>query len=88
MSRQDRIGAMVLGLLLFAGLFYFIYTTMKSPLPADFGDETLSGDNFNTDEETVAEEENTEEDTSLSTGTASAPAAKEEALIAPTKGKK
>ena len=39
MSRHDKIGAAVLGLLLFSGLFYFIYTTMKNPLPAEFGDE-------------------------------------------------
>ena len=39
MSRQEKIGAIILGVLLFAGLFHFIYTTMKTPLPTDLTGE-------------------------------------------------
>jgi hypothetical protein len=60
MSRHDKLGAAVLGLLLFCGLFYFIYTTMKNPLPSEFGDEELLGetlDDEELDEELAAEED-------------------------------
>lgn len=50
MARQDKIGAAVLGLLLFSGLFYFIYTTMKNPLPSEFGDDEFSGETFDDEE--------------------------------------
>lgn len=53
MSRHDKIGAAVLGLLLFSGLFYFIYTTMKNPLPPEFGDEEFFSDEL---DEEVGEE--------------------------------
>jgi hypothetical protein len=43
MSRQEKIGAVLLGVLLFAGLFHFIYTTMKTPLPTDYGNEDFAG---------------------------------------------
>jgi hypothetical protein len=50
MARQDKIGAAVLGLLLFSGLFYFIYTTMKNPLPSEFGEEEFAGETFDDEE--------------------------------------
>jgi hypothetical protein len=60
MSRQDKVGAALLGLLLFSGLFYFIYTTMKNPLPPEFGeeefvDEALEDEDFTEEQEPEAE---------------------------------
>jgi hypothetical protein len=71
MSRQEKIGAFVLGALLFAGLFYFIYTTMNTPLPPDLGGEDYTGETFNEEEALPAPEEETP---ALSTNTATSPA--------------
>ena len=72
MSRQEKIGAIVLGVLLFAGLFYFIYTTMNTPLPPDLGGEDYTGETFNEGEEALpASEEGTPVP---STGTETTPA--------------
>ena len=72
MSRNDKVGVLVLGALLFSGLFYFIYTTMRNPLPPDAGTEDFTaGDTFKNDENLTDEEATTpEEDAPLvSTGT-------------------
>lgn len=55
MSREDKIGALVLGLLLFSGLFYFIYTTMKNPLPSEFGDEAYFDETYDDLDEELLE---------------------------------
>ena len=83
MSRHDKIGAAVLGLLLFSGLFYFIYTTMKNPLPAEFGDEEFFSEGLedDLDEELAGEEEAAELE-------APAPAAEDGEAAAPAPAKK
>jgi hypothetical protein len=72
MSRQDRIGALVLGVLLFAGLFYFIYTTMKNPLPADLNDE-FAADTLDNGDQNAEDLTDAEEPPLSSTETATAP---------------
>ena len=72
MSRQEKIGAIVLGALLFAGLFYFIYTTMNTPLPPDLGGEDYTGETFDEGEEALPATE--EEMPVPSTGTTATPA--------------
>ena len=71
MSRQEKIGAVVLGVLLFAGLFYFIYTTMKNPLPLEPGADEFAADTFN--DEGDLGEENVPEETAVSTETSAVP---------------
>jgi hypothetical protein len=48
MTKGEKIGSVTLGVLLFAGLFYFIYVTMKNPLPAEYGDD-FYGDSLEED---------------------------------------
>jgi hypothetical protein len=81
MSRQEKIGAVVLGVLLFAGLFYFIYTTMKNPLPLEPGADEFAGDTFN--DEGDLGEENTPEEMAVSTETANVPELSTETATAP-----
>jgi hypothetical protein len=80
MSRNDKIGAFVLGALLFSGLFYFIYTTMRNPLPTDLGDDGLTAGDTLTDEETLnqgdEETATADEETPAVSTTTAAPAAK------------
>lgn len=79
MSRSEKIGATILGLLLFSGLFYFIYTTMHTPLPADLGDEAFQdelAEDEAFDEELAPETEEPEEAPAASTATLTTPALK------------
>jgi hypothetical protein len=83
MSRNDKIGAVVLGALLFAGLFYFIHTTLQNPLPADLGDDTFATDTGDTGDELLPEE-GADETPAVSTETATdEPAAAPAAPAAP-----
>lgn len=76
MSRGEKIGAFALGGVLFAGLFYFIYTTMKNPAA---GDLTAAEDFL--DEEDFAEEFDEQE---AEAPAAAAPEAKAEKAAAGT----
>lgn len=74
MSRNDKIGAVILGVLLFAGLFYFIHTTLQNPLPADLGDDAIATDAGDggdaADNELLPEDTAGEETPAVSTNTA------------------
>ena len=70
MSRQEKIGAIVLGVLLFLGLFHFIYTTMKTPFPPEYEEGEYTGLPFGEEEEDFLPEEETPAEGETAEGTA------------------
>lgn len=73
MTKGEKIGSITLGVLLFSGLFYFIFTTMKNPLPTEYGDDFYADSLGEEESEYDADLEADAEEPEVSTAPVTAP---------------